>query len=871
MTILIVLMPMIHAQPSETFELFAEVPQATKDNTIKITGTTKPNIDITIILNKARVAEIISDSNGDFETDNIILTRAKNEIIIRATDNTGNVKTLTYNVNIDIMPPVVKYKDIPTGSTTKTLTITGTTSEPVTIDWRTSNLSKYTSVQVSDSFSFNINLEDGLNKLELIAQDKAGNTDKQVYEIIHDVAPPKFQSTNLEELEPCYLDFPTVGGKKVDLKGQISEKATIFVYINDESSPSKIRTTDDTGYFRIKDVELTGGTLKTSTTPQQTTLAFTDQYEHKIKITAKDLAGNEATAEKTISCGGCGGGASGYTLNTAASLTAVIPSELLPKLLIQGVETITMPFNLSYTGLNKAVLKNIRATPVLLAPEYEDDYDNDKITVNVIQQNTPNREGATGIIQIQIQKFDPLGTVEPDATNYRKQYNVSKHRFGECTFRTNIKDANYGCMRFFLILEIPYQEETTQTYLDPNLGQTQNQLIRENKVQKICIPHIEIQIDTITDQFIPSKMVRKQIGNIDYFLKKIEPIQKILSNATTYATYTCIASAGTLLLSKLAELTACQIGEWVSTGQARWHSEIAETGMCELVYNPKLDDEEDNPGIKGNERARNGCKACSEITGLRKWIEYEVMHRACDRVGCPAAKTFKSYIQEQKGNPRGIYDSIIKTHFDKAPENKQKEIPALEKEIFDKHGVPVGNHQNKKVYIGNDCGFTDYIDTTYESITPGKRGIKELYQHTKAPAQRDYCTKYLRAARPECCGIKYDQEWGTACGIGRTFGVNIFPADTFDELSESVCYAARQAGQPKAKGTGLDCSGGMLWNALAGFCEPNTGDAVSEVIYTGMHYKKINPDAEKNRIYVFVTPVVNTKKEIETYSVYRGY
>ncbi|MBN1644468.1 hypothetical protein JW851_00310 [Candidatus Woesearchaeota archaeon] len=872
MMVLIVMMPIVYSEPSETFELFATVPTATKDNTVTITGTTKANIDVVVSVNKARVAEIISDSNGEFSTSPITLVQENNDITIKATDSQGNIRTLTYNIKLDNSPPKVTYINIPTGSQTRTITITGTTNEPVTIDWKTSNLTIYKSVQAKDTFNFNIDLEDGLNKLELIAKDSAGNQDKQEFEIMHDVVAPSFLLTNLDGLDNCYLDFPAIKGKKVDITGQLNEKATIFVYVNHESNPSKVRTTDETGYFRIKDV-LLEGTLKIKTSPTQTTIETGNQYENHIRLVAKDLAGNEAQIEKTITCETCGGGAAGYSLNTASALQAMTPTELLPSLLITGIETITIPFNLSYVGLNEAAIRSIQVTPVIMGPEYEKDYDNDKITASVLPLYSRDKQTATGIIQIKINKFDPLGSSEKDATHYRREYNVSRHRYGKCAFQPELgKDLDYGCMRFFLMMEVQYQETTEQTYLDPNVQQTG--LKRENKIQKICFSNIEVSIAKVTEQYIPKKMVKKWIKNIDHILKKAEPVKEYLDTATEYATYTCLASAGTLALARLAELTTCQISEWIaSIGEASWHSEIAEAGICELVYHEDFDKKGSEKGIKGNERARNSCIACSEMIGLRKWIEYEVMHRACDRVGCPAAKTFKSYIQDKAGKINDI-TPYIKTHFDKA-KAQGKETESKMQTILTEHGAPMTqqtNVANKRVFVGNDCGFTTtpkYISTTYSDIS-GK-GIKTLYEYTKAQGPREYCTKYLRAAQPECCGINYAREWSTACGIGQVSGENVFLLDTFDELKESTCYAARQAGDPSAAGTGIDCSGGMLWNAMAGFCEPNTGAAVDEVIHTGMNYEPRKQDSEDNRVYVFVTPEINAKKETEDYKIYRGY
>ncbi|MBW2969231.1 hypothetical protein KY314_03880, partial [Candidatus Woesearchaeota archaeon] len=765
------------------------------------------------------------------------------------------------------------------GATTRTLQIKGTSTEPVTIQYRTSNTIIFKNVNVNKTFTIPIELEDGLNKIELIAKDSAGNTDTQKFETTYDISSPQFQNTNLHKLEPCYFDWPLGISKKIDLTGQLNEKSTIYVYVNHESTPSKIRTTDDTGYFRIKDVELTTK-VKSQTTATSTTFEIGESYANHIKITAKDLAGNQASIEKTITCSTCGGGASGFTINTQESLKSIIPTQLMPKLLMQGQEIITIPFNISYTGINTARIGSIRVSTAQIAPEYADDYDNDKITAVPITQISQDRQSATGLIQIKVNQFDPLGAVEPDASNFRKEYNISKHRFAKCSLQPGLgKDLNYGCMRFFLMMEINYNENIAPTImLDPNLQQTTSPTIQQ-KTQKICIAPIEIAIDRIAEDFSPPKLTEKIRKNIDFTIKKIEPIKEYLDTISEYTMYSCIFAVGTVTALTLAEATTCKIGELISlTGDAPWQTEIAETGLCDEIYSPEYD-KKDDQGIEGNERARKACNSCRSVTALRKWMQYEAMNRICDRIACPSAKTFKKYIQEKSRTAQDITETIT-GYLDKI--QVEGKISTAEKlaELKEKYGV------NGKFYSGNDCGFgQDLIKPEYGQETGIEPyGIKALYEFAQTASNRNYCIQYganePRTAIPECCGIEYEREWGTACGAGKIYNTNIgmkilgipIGLDTFDELQESTCLAARQAGQPDdTLSDGTTCGGLNAWNAIAGFCEPNTGDARSEPIYTGMYYDQIKKDSEDNKVYFFIEPKTNTKDEIINYKVYRGY
>lgn len=874
MALLIVISPMIYADTTGAqttsgtgqLTLTASVPQATKDNKITITGTTSPEIQIEITLNQARVAQITSDSQGNFETRPIILVRENNTVQVKATDATGNVKVIMYDVNIDMRPPVVNYGQVPAGTQTRAVTITGTASEPITLKYRLNNTLNYTSLgQMSKTFAASIDMQDGMNNLELLAEDKAGNTEIQKFDISYDIVKPSFIATNLDSLEPCYFDWisgPAVG-KKVDITGQTSEKTTLYVYVNNESKPSKIDVSRDDGGFRIQDVRLTNK-FKVQGSAAQVSLEYGESYANRIKLVAKDLAGNEEILEKTITCGTCGGGASGYTF----TLGDIYPKYLSPALLVRGMEMVTIPFNITYRGLNKARLGRITVSMPMLAPEFEDDYDNDKIqNPTPLLGPTDSKQNAAGIIPIQIPAFDPLGQAETDAEYGLREYNVSTHRWGTCGL---VSGEPRGCMKFFLVLNINYQEEFPTMALDPNTKETVSTI--KQQTQKVCIAPITIDIDqTIPPKYTPRKMVNEGLSWVNQSLQWIQKVKEPLEKTQEYLTYSCIATIGTVMLAKLTETFSCTIGSAVSQlGDAPWHEEVAETGMCEDLYSEKFDKKDSNsPGVKGNQRARRSCVWCQDTLALRKWLQYEVMNRVCDRVGCPAAKTFKSYIGDKSGDVHEITTTVT-DYLKTVQESKvnAETVATIRTKIFKENApsekllpAPV-----EKIYLGSDCGFTTdpkYITLTYNDLPPAK-GIKTLYALSKSGEMRDYCTKYARAVKPECCGVEYNREWSTACGLGQISTTNIPLLDTFDELEESTCLAAQNAGQPE------DMSCGTLWNAFAGFCEPHTGAANSEIVHTGIPYSPQKQDSTDNAVYVFVVPK-ETKQEVTNYEVWRGY
>ena len=121
-------------------------------------------------------------------------------IVITATDNDGNTsaaKTSTFTV--DTVPPTLSITAPAEGLVTnkKTVTVTGktddATSKPVTV---TVNGSAAT-VGTDGSFSKDVTLTEGANKITIIATDKAGKTTTVVRNVTLDTAAPVIKSITI--------------------------------------------------------------------------------------------------------------------------------------------------------------------------------------------------------------------------------------------------------------------------------------------------------------------------------------------------------------------------------------------------------------------------------------------------------------------------------------------------------------------------------------------------------------------------------------------------------------------------------------------------------------------------------------------------
>lgn len=128
------------------------------------------------------------------------LKDGRHTISVTATDNDGNTsaaKTSTFTV--DTVPPTLSITAPAEGLVTnkKTVTVTGktddATSKPVTV---TVNGSAAT-VGTDGSFSKDVTLTEGANKITIIATDKAGKTTTVVRNVTLDTAAPVIKSITI--------------------------------------------------------------------------------------------------------------------------------------------------------------------------------------------------------------------------------------------------------------------------------------------------------------------------------------------------------------------------------------------------------------------------------------------------------------------------------------------------------------------------------------------------------------------------------------------------------------------------------------------------------------------------------------------------
>ncbi len=728
------------------------------------------------------------------------------------------------------------------------------------------------SIQVSSPFTISVPVSPGQNRIRLTAVDTAGNQAVLTHNVFLDVGPPTFIDTNLEEIGTTYIPLVTV-------RGQTSEPAAVHIYVNDHVE--EIVTTDDQGFFE-KDIELK--TDVAISTAQGASLDTGQGWKNEIKLVAIDGAGFESQPYGPVEViyALCGFG-NWYDVD----LLDAMPSNLLPRMILQGTQQINIPFTLKYIGGNQPELNvyDVKAIRVAMSPELERYYDNSMVVTSTFATAQSETE-AVGMIQIKFNPFDPA----PDTqSTWEKEHAISEYRKGDAeapaigatTGGTYYRPPEtctipgLGCFRFYLELEIPFKEKIAQTYRDPQTNQVLGTRT-EDRSQRTCLANLEFTVDPVLPpEYAPSGTLMDVAEFLTEAIDFIDGILEPVTTIGTYLLYACLANSAVIFVMEIAEKWNCDVSSELSafdTAGGKWHKDIAEAGLCEEVYdfNNLKNPDENKEDV---EKLQNYCMDCQTAIKNRVNVMLDYFQPICDRVTCPKAPSLQMNIRQQAGKAKKITDKVdaeLKRH------GVDKTVADIIKDL--KLGTA------PDIYKGNSCGLgKDFVTDSFTGIPPatstsssstGVWGIKKMYDEYKTykgkSDEEEVCKRTVHPASPRCCPQEYYWEWNSACGVGDLVGVTD-PIDMFDELKNSYCLGAQKAGQAQAS----ECSIG-IWNAVAGFCEPDSGNPRPDAIYTDIRFEANQvPGSRDQTLYLFVKPLTGTNRRgsqtAPDYSVHLGY
>lgn len=801
------------------------IPAVVDSTSIDISGQTTPGASIRVLVNEIS-KRYLPSAEADFTISNIPLSRTTNDITVIATLQ-GEETRKSGSTRVDTSPPDIEM-NIPQFVTESALTVEGTVNEPVTLRHRTvpqdgcDGECPWNTQQAQGQFSFQVTLEpDVPTTIEVQATDEAGNIETRSNTTVADTQPPVLEETNLDRISPSYTSDVKVSGKT-------SEKTAITVYVN--GKPDATVTTDEQGYWTA-DIDLQRE-FQTTITPTQANFETGQGWENKIKIEAVDKAGRKVvTPETTVIYAVCG-----YGNWFRVKIDEPVPATLTPRLMLQNIQQIGFPINITYRGTRDVVVRpgEIQLIAPTLSAEKEEDYDNKWAETAPTMLVPAGRNTWTGYQQILLNHI-PAPDLTENETRRAYEIELSENREGKCLI------PGFGCVKMLLQLEIPFQEKIPQA-VTPGVPVQELQPFRlENRVQRTCID-LEVMIDKpIPEDLIPEGWLEQSIGLLDSGIELIDNVLEPLTTVYMYTFYACgVANIWYYLFTAMSEQWSCKYSEIATLG--KFNEDIAEAGLCDFKYK-----KDGNPPEK---EVYEACKNCQQAKTNRINFLNDVYKPICDRIFCPSAPTAQNHIKSKQ-------NKVKKLPVTDSPELKE-EFTISNSEPYIVENVVMG---------GSDCAA--WLTENNVKPTAGRLNIpfdkmKSLLKDYKEMSVEDKkkCTE-PHPANERCCAVEYMNEWGTACGVP------IEGLDWFNELEESACIAANKVGENQVGST--QCN--QVWNNVAGFCSADAGRNRPQPVRVGIAKPSITQQYQpyKNEIFIFVQPTKQETTKVTDYDIYLGY
>jgi len=192
-----------------------------KEKSVLIQGQIQDSSPIEVKVND----DAVEVEEGAFSI-TLELEEGKNEITARATDKAGNKNSVSLNVTIDTIPPVIKVisplenEILPTPS----IPINGKIEDENPYKIR---INENEGVVLGTSFYYeDFFLQEGQNEVVLEAEDRAGNTSQKSFLVIMDSTPPEISITSP-------LPNMLITQKSIPVRGNVSDASGVEVKVNE--------------------------------------------------------------------------------------------------------------------------------------------------------------------------------------------------------------------------------------------------------------------------------------------------------------------------------------------------------------------------------------------------------------------------------------------------------------------------------------------------------------------------------------------------------------------------------------------------------------------------------------------------------------
>ncbi|MBW2978201.1 hypothetical protein KY331_05115 [Candidatus Woesearchaeota archaeon] len=378
----------------------ATIPYFVTTNRLDITGTTEPMSTVYLYVNGVKQRKSTPNMQGTFNFPSVDLSSLvpANTIKLESVDPADNINFKEFTVVVDLTKPelniLTKFPDL---TNISTWLVRGTVSEAVKLDIILDQNNTVYSAENVTSINQTIALAEGINLIEIIAKDKANNTDKFKTKTYLDTEPP-----TIENLTPSSGSFFYETDTQTDIEGATEPFAKIELYLetrevdpitgNVTTKREKLASTnaDENGNFKLDDVDLVGTTIipgfltvgGTGTQPTQVPPGLEEalpqpqrpqeEISLNLVLVAIDRMGLSTELSLNYRIGTCYSGEASW--NVINMIEYQSPTSMSPERLEEGTEIMSFILNISYQGLGKEpIIRDVRFERACEAESMQDD------------------------------------------------------------------------------------------------------------------------------------------------------------------------------------------------------------------------------------------------------------------------------------------------------------------------------------------------------------------------------------------------------------------------------------------------------------------------------------------------------------------
>jgi hypothetical protein len=484
---------------------------------------------------------------------------------------------------------------------------------------------------ISTSYSGDLTLREGQNKIEILAEDNAGNTWSHTYAILYDKTRPRLE-TNLDD----YLGTGEDDGvyfTEIIISGEVSEYSEINITVNEDDE--YLFSAD--GAFQKK-IELSRE-IQVNIDQDSSDIYSGMRWPNDISITATDIAGNSVSEEGQVLYRLCAGG-DGFDWEVDFPRDSFVPSELVPRHLIEGLGVIGFAYELTYRqDGDMPTITDINLNTAPMSPFHQQRYDEEWIDgqPNVMYSDL---DPTYGYVQINMIPVDITGGEE--MTLLEQENLLAENHQGSClgaelTFGVDTSELSpdlIGCVKFPLVFEIIYENPNGEGTL------TQKECI---ETSTMITPRLD------TNKWKPTLLLEAGATAANWISETAAELREYTRPLAVKATKWCMYSFLGSAAATLGESASCIMnGAILQYNNFYYKIEDGEYVMY------SFDGDVPYTAMESDMREKaDKLKSCVEAKGFKEEL-WRLSKYVCKRAMCGSTPSFDSYVAKNAGTVQAI-------------------------------------------------------------------------------------------------------------------------------------------------------------------------------------------------------------------------